>query len=49
MSAADSVGNNNAAPRRSLFEDPEEALGRKIGYQSPLHLSSVKAVYLTVV
>ena len=49
MSAADSDGNNNTAPRRSLFEDPEEALGRKTGYQSPLNLSGLKAVYLTVV
>ncbi len=48
MSAADSGGNSNAALRRCLAEDSEEALGRKIGYQSPPNLSAFSAVYLTV-
>ena len=48
MSAADSDGNSNAALRRWLAEDSDEALGRKIGYQSPLNLSALSVVYLTV-
>jgi hypothetical protein len=48
MSAADSGENNNVVLRRCLFEYPEDALCRKIGYQSPLNLSALSVVYLTV-
>jgi hypothetical protein len=48
MSAADSGGNSNAGPRRCLAEDADEALSLKIAHQSPLNLSALRLVYVTV-